>query len=40
MKPEYILTLNYQVNFWSKEKNKFVEKFMANQSLLDHFAFH
>jgi len=36
MNPEFILTFSYQV---IKRKDKFIEKFMANQSLLDYFAF-
>jgi len=38
MIPGIILTSNYPVSFWWKEKNKFIEKFMASQSLLDYFA--
>jgi len=38
MNSELIFTFNYQVNFWSKEKDKFIENFMASQSLLDYFA--
>jgi len=39
MIPGIILTSNYPVNFWWwKEKDKFIEKFMASQSLLDYFA--
>jgi len=32
-----ILTVNYLVSFWWKEK-KFIDKFMASQSLSDYFA--
>jgi len=37
MIPGIILTSNYPVNFWWKER-QFIEKFMASQSLLDYFV--
>jgi len=36
--PGIILTSNYSVSFWWKEKMHFFEKFVASQSLLDYFA--
>ena len=38
MIPGIILTSNYPVNFWWKEKINLFEKFMVSQSLLDYFA--
>jgi len=42
MNPEFILIFNYQKlpnELLIKRKDKFIEKFMANQRLLDYFAF-